>query len=487
MPKIIEQNVILDAAQANAQCALSRLKETPGVVRRLSAMSPGNFLSYCPNYTYTNALYDGAAMAEASVDNLVVVEKRYYCHQCNSEFTRQSLPDFLCPNCSSGFIEELPEMEDSMDFDSSDIRSPFDFESHIHSRDPFGILYSHSRGMEGGSDAPGRGFRHVGPRVLHMTHSSDGQQQNAMLGENPLDQFFHQLFSNLGVTAIMERDGGGGVMTFNRIFHQNMGDYVWGPNGLDNIISQLLNQLEGSGPPPADKENIDKLPKIQISQEDVARLLSGMPMFIKRTANGQLQLAIDASLKKGKVVLEEERKSGQAITYVAANVKSQSNETRLVKGANPAWHQNFAFDVEDLTDSLKFELKIKGLFWDKSLGFTTVPLYQIRHSAKNSEGAWLELFQQTPFGLQATKHRLLVDARFSLPDGLSAEEEELLEEKLRYCYSVLGQEIQLIQNQWNRIKIGDLDSPIRCSTSDEGIFFRFASLEFFFDISRRYF
>ncbi|XP_065060230.1 E3 ubiquitin-protein ligase RNF126-like [Rhopilema esculentum] len=208
-------------------------------------------------------------MAEASVDNLVVVEKRYYCHQCNSEFTRQSLPDFLCPNCSSGFIEELPEMEDSMDFDSSDIRSPFDFESHIHSRDPFGILYSHSRGMEGGSDAPGRGFRHVGPRVLHMTHSSDGQQQNAMLGENPLDQFFHQLFSNLGVTAIMERDGGGGVMTFNRIFHQNMGDYVWGPNGLDNIISQLLNQLEGSGPPPADKENIDKLPKIQISQEDV--------------------------------------------------------------------------------------------------------------------------------------------------------------------------------------------------------------------------
>ncbi|XP_065060223.1 protein unc-13 homolog B-like isoform X2 [Rhopilema esculentum] len=173
------------------------------------------------------------------------------------------------------------------------------------------------------------------------------------------------------------------------------------------------------------------------------------------------------NVKKGKVVLEEERKSGQAITYVAANVKSQSNETRLVKGANPAWHQNFAFDVEDLTDSLKFELKIKGLFWDKSLGFTTVPLYQIRHSAKNSEGAWLELFQQTPFGLQATKHRLLVDARFSLPDGLSAEEEELLEEKLRYCYSVLGQEIQLIQNQWNRIKIGDLDSPIRCSTSDE--------------------
>ena len=63
----------------------------------------------------------------------------------------------------------------------------------------------------------------------------------------------------------------------------------------------------------------------------------------------------------------------------------------------------------------------------------------------------------------------------SLLEGLSAEEEEVLEEKLRYCYSVLGQEIQLIQNQWKRIKVGDLDSPIRSCTSDEGIF-RFASL-----------
>lgn len=54
--------------------------------------------------------------------------------------------------------------------------------------------------------------------------------------------------------------------------HGNPGDYVWGPAGLDAIITQLLNNVEGSGPPPADQDTIDKLPTVKITQSQVGEL-----------------------------------------------------------------------------------------------------------------------------------------------------------------------------------------------------------------------
>ncbi|KAK3096579.1 hypothetical protein FSP39_001452, partial [Pinctada imbricata] len=53
--------------------------------------------------------------------------------------------------------------------------------------------------------------------------------------------------------------------------HGNPGDYAWGVGGLDNIITQLLNQLEGSGPPPAEKGKIEALPTVQITQTQVGK------------------------------------------------------------------------------------------------------------------------------------------------------------------------------------------------------------------------
>uniref|UniRef100_A0A8C3LLF6 RING-type E3 ubiquitin transferase n=1 Tax=Chrysolophus pictus TaxID=9089 RepID=A0A8C3LLF6_CHRPC len=53
------------------------------------------------------------------------------------------------------------------------------------------------------------------------------------------------------------------------VLHSNPMDYAWGANGLDAIITQLLNQFENTGPPPADKEKIQALPTVQITQEHV--------------------------------------------------------------------------------------------------------------------------------------------------------------------------------------------------------------------------
>jgi len=51
----------------------------------------------------------------------------------------------------------------------------------------------------------------------------------------------------------------------------NPGDYAWGREGLDAIVTQLLNQMDGTGPPPLADDKIQSLPNVQISQEQVGR------------------------------------------------------------------------------------------------------------------------------------------------------------------------------------------------------------------------
>jgi len=46
--------------------------------------------------------------------------------------------------------------------------------------------------------------------------------------------------------------------------HGNPGDYAWGRGGLDAIITQLLNQMDGAGPPPMAQENIKDIPTVHI-------------------------------------------------------------------------------------------------------------------------------------------------------------------------------------------------------------------------------
>ena len=56
-----------------------------------------------------------------------------------------------------------------------------------------------------------------------------------------------------------------------QVLHGNPGDYVWGAGGLDTVITQLLNNLEGSGPPPLSQRDISLIPSVQVSADDVAK------------------------------------------------------------------------------------------------------------------------------------------------------------------------------------------------------------------------
>lgn len=56
-----------------------------------------------------------------------------------------------------------------------------------------------------------------------------------------------------------------------RFFLGNPGDYVWGRDGLDTIVTELLNQLDGSGPPPLSRSQIDEIPTTSIIQSHIGK------------------------------------------------------------------------------------------------------------------------------------------------------------------------------------------------------------------------
>lgn len=75
-----------------------------------------------------------------------------------------------------------------------------------------------------------------------------------------MQQFLAGLFANNGNPGIAPA-------ALSGMLHSNPGDYAWGQGGLDAVITELLGQFEGTGPPPAEKEMISSLPTVNVSQE----------------------------------------------------------------------------------------------------------------------------------------------------------------------------------------------------------------------------
>lgn len=100
------------------------------------------------------------------------------------------------------------------------------------------------------------------PRSRHGSRRQAGRHE----GVPTLEGIIQQLVNGIIAPTAMPNIGVGpwGVL------HSNPMDYAWGANGLDAIITQLLNQFENTGPPPADRDKIKTLPTVQITDEHVA-------------------------------------------------------------------------------------------------------------------------------------------------------------------------------------------------------------------------
>ncbi|KAI9475044.1 hypothetical protein LPJ78_002887 [Coemansia sp. RSA 989] len=80
--------------------------------------------------------------------------------------------------------------------------------------------------------------------------------------------------SLMGVLGAAPRDGAGGLGQMFGVPVGNLGDYVWGQNSFDDIITQIMEQNQGvHAPPPASEEAIHKMPRRKITEEEVSKKL----------------------------------------------------------------------------------------------------------------------------------------------------------------------------------------------------------------------
>lgn len=74
------------------------------------------------------------------------------------------------------------------------------------------------------------GYRALAARLSGLRH------------QTPFENLIQDFILNLGVGW-----GGPNQVTGNMLFLGNPGDYAWGREGLDAIVTQLLNQMDGTG------------------------------------------------------------------------------------------------------------------------------------------------------------------------------------------------------------------------------------------------
>ncbi|XP_036873994.1 E3 ubiquitin-protein ligase RNF126 isoform X8 [Manis javanica] len=198
-------------------------------------------------------------MAEASPQ-----PGRYFCHCCSVEIVPR-LPDYICPRCESGFIEELPEASRSAENGSAPSTAPAD-----QSRQPFENVDQHLFTLPQGYGQFAFGIFDDSfeiPTFPTGAQAEEGRDPESRRDreQHPRHRIIQQLVNGIITPAAVPSLGLGpwGVL------HSNPMDYAWGANGLDAIITQLLNQFENTGPPPADKEKIQALPTIPVTKEHV--------------------------------------------------------------------------------------------------------------------------------------------------------------------------------------------------------------------------
>jgi len=203
--------------------------------------------------------------------------KSFFCHSCQNEFRKNPEQEFVCPQCLDGFIEEVPENSTTSN-QSSEEQDESQFMRDVFSMGPFHV-------SPGNNNTPYFRIANeiLGPIITGSTlgastssnnEPSDGSSSNGSSQVNggrrrgqrrqgPIN--FEDILQEILVSITDGANSGRG----NMFFMGNPGDYAWGREGLDQIVTQLLNQMDNAGPPPLDQEKIAEIPKCEIVQEQV--------------------------------------------------------------------------------------------------------------------------------------------------------------------------------------------------------------------------
>ncbi|XP_044127624.1 E3 ubiquitin-protein ligase RNF115 [Bufo gargarizans] len=215
-------------------------------------------------------------MAEAAA---AVSQHRFFCHHCKGEVSPK-LPEYICPRCDSGFIEEVTEDSSFLDGGGNaldDNGTPhfaelWDHLDHTMFFPDFRHFLSASSLDQDNRDSERRHQGHPDIRVTRRPPRQPTTRYRSRVSSRPdrspaIEGIIQQIFA--GVLANPPLPGSPHPFSWSGMLHSNPGDYAWGQSGLDSIVTQLLGQLENTGPPPADKEKISSLPTVTVTQEQV--------------------------------------------------------------------------------------------------------------------------------------------------------------------------------------------------------------------------
>ncbi|XP_029166357.1 E3 ubiquitin-protein ligase RNF115 isoform X2 [Nylanderia fulva] len=225
-------------------------------------------------------------MAEAVVDGSPM--SRFFCHKCSVEIERL-LPNYTCPRCACGFIEELEsssnEGSSGMDVNSEDLS---DVDVDILGYNPqrserdliemiMGLSNTYTNQQSSTNQQSNTGNRNYVLGSRRRSNWSRSSQDGRRTSSNrrrqeslqvPIENFIQDFIFNLSGAASLGNSVGQEAQP-SVLFLGNPGDYVWGRDGLDAIVTQLLNQMDGTGPPPLPRKQIDEIPTTTISQSQV--------------------------------------------------------------------------------------------------------------------------------------------------------------------------------------------------------------------------
>ncbi|KAM9789138.1 E3 ubiquitin-protein ligase RNF126-B-like [Neosynchiropus ocellatus] len=209
--------------------------------------------------------------------------QRFFCHACLTEIY-QSVPDLTCPYCHSGFVEELPEGNRStLETDSSSsYDEPQTFYEQIEPQSIFSFQsprgtytldflqenldsYFQSHHDDNQRDAgmlPGQ------RQIPWQPRSGQAVQGQEMEGGAMISEGIIQLLSGILPPEVLQQSASEPWA----LSQLNPVNFPMNSDGLGAVISELLNLIGNVGPPPADRDRIDTIPTVTITEEHMGGL-----------------------------------------------------------------------------------------------------------------------------------------------------------------------------------------------------------------------
>ncbi|XP_056438253.1 E3 ubiquitin-protein ligase RNF115-like [Gadus chalcogrammus] len=238
-------------------------------------------------------------MAEAAA----TPQHRFFCHCCKSE-TEPKLPDLTCPRCESGFVEEVDEDSSLLTQstreateDANPLLTELLLRQHISlladpvvaDTGPGHRVTADERvgGSEVSSLSQEASTAATDSRQTEPTSHQPGLERRSSQPDHmpAVEWIVQQFLANLFASNGNQGSASASLSSMLQL-HSNPGDYAWGQGGLDSVITELLGQLEGTGPPPAEKDMISSLPTVSVSQEQTACRLE-CPVCCERYSLGE--------------------------------------------------------------------------------------------------------------------------------------------------------------------------------------------------------